>query len=161
MATTKARLKLAQRLDPGGHIRVSLAGELDIATADEAYVYLREAIRRTEATVEVDATGLSFCGAVGLRVLTRAACDARLERRPLRMTAMPPSLLRMIRITGLHRAYPELVPLRAALLHGFPRERFGTIDPNARPCEQVETCPWGYGWPGPGRSQGESQGSRE
>lgn len=110
---TTARLELVRRLDPSGRTLVSLSGELDIATADQAYAYLHEAIRRARATVEVDATGLNFCGAAGLRVFARAACDARLERRPLTMKAMRPSLLRMIRITGLHRAYPELVPLRA------------------------------------------------
>lgn len=111
--TTTTGLELHQRVAAGGHTVVSLNGELDIATADEAYAYLRDTIRRPGTSVAVDATRLSFCGAAGLRVFAKAACDARLEGRPLRMVAMRPSLLRIIRITGLHRLYPELVPVQA------------------------------------------------
>jgi anti-sigma B factor antagonist len=91
-----------------------MRGQLDIATAEEAYAGLHDAIRRARGSVEVDATGLSFCDAAGLRVFIWAVRDARAERRQLALTAAGPSLLRMIRITGLHRAYPELIPLWAA-----------------------------------------------
>lgn len=88
-----------------------------MANADEAYGYLHEAIQETKAIVVLDATGLSFCGAAGLRVLAQAADDARLNSRPFMMAAARPALLRMLQITGLDRAYPELVPIPAQPCH--------------------------------------------
>jgi anti-sigma B factor antagonist len=107
---TTARLELARFLTPSGHVVVLMEGELDLTTAEEAYAYLHETILQSQAAVTVDASGLRFCGAAGLRVLTHAASDARVAGCPLTITAMHPSLLKIIRVTGLHRAYPELLP---------------------------------------------------
>jgi anti-anti-sigma factor len=110
--TTATGLKLSRHTGIGGRTVVSLRGELDIATADEAYTFLHDTIRQPGTTIAIDATGLRFCGAAGLRVFERVAAYARLEGRPFSVTAMRPSLLRMIQITGLSRSYPELVPVR-------------------------------------------------
>jgi anti-sigma B factor antagonist len=78
-----------------------VAGELDIATAEQAYSYLSEVIDGRTAPVTVDLSGLTFCDASGLGVLARAArC---------------PSLLKIMRITGLDRAFPELHPTVSAV----------------------------------------------
>jgi anti-sigma B factor antagonist len=87
-----------------------VAGELDIATAEQAYSYLSEVIDGRPAPVTVDLSGLTFCDASGLGVLARAARYARHKGRQLALTSARPSLLKIMRITGLDRAFPELHP---------------------------------------------------
>jgi anti-sigma B factor antagonist len=58
----------------------------------------------------VDLAGLTFCDASGLGVLARLARHARQAGRQLRLTSARPSVVKIIRITGLDRAFPELRP---------------------------------------------------
>ena len=111
------QLELSCRTDGDGNQVVSVSGELDIATAEQAYTYISDVIdaRETGPTpVSVDLSGLIFCDASGLSVLARIARHARQAGRQLRLTAVRPSLLKIMRITGLDRAFPELVPPASA-----------------------------------------------
>ena len=107
------QLELSCRVDGDGNQVVSVVGELDIATAEQAYVYISDVIDAWPAPVSVDLSGLTFCDASGLGVLARTARHARQAGRQLRLTAARPSLLKIMRITGLDRAFPELVPSAA------------------------------------------------
>jgi anti-sigma B factor antagonist len=105
-------LELACATDEDGNQIISVTGELDIATADQAYAYISDVIDawlgEPPAPVSVDLSGLTFCDASGLSALARIARHARQAGRQLRLTAARPSLLKIMRITGLDRAYPEL-----------------------------------------------------
>jgi anti-sigma B factor antagonist len=105
-----AQLELSCRTDEDGTQVVSVTGELDIATAEQAYAYISEIIDVRRASVSVDLSGLTFCDASGLGVLAKIARHARQAGRQLRLTAARPSLLRIMRITGLDRTFPELRP---------------------------------------------------
>jgi len=107
------QLELSCQVDGDGNQIVSVVGELDIATAEQAYVYISDVIDAWPAPVSVDLSGLTFCDASGLGVLARTARHARQAGRQLRLTAARPSLLKIMRITGLDRAFPELVPSAA------------------------------------------------
>jgi anti-sigma B factor antagonist len=87
---------------------ISVTGELDVATAEQAYAYISDVIDAWPTPVSVDLSGLTFCDASGLGALARIARHARQAGRQLRLTAARPSLLKIMRITGLDRAYPEL-----------------------------------------------------
>ena len=104
------QLELSCRTDADGNQVVSVTGELDIATAEQAYTYISEVIDGRPEPVSVDLSGLTFCDASGLGVLARIARHARQAGRQLRLTAARPSLLKIMRITGLDRAFPELRP---------------------------------------------------
>ena len=107
------QLELSCRTDGDGNQVVSVTGELDIATAERAYVFISDVIDAWDtvpAPVSMDLSGLTFCDASGLGVLARIARHARQAGRQLRLTAARPSLLRIMRITGLDRTFPELVP---------------------------------------------------
>ena len=107
------QLELSCQLDGDGNQVVSVTGELDIATAEQAYLYISDVIDASEtgpAPVSVDLSGLTFCDAAGLGVLARIARHARQAGRQLKLIAARPSLLKIMRITGLDRAFPELVP---------------------------------------------------
>ena len=105
-----AQLELSCRTGSNGYQIVSVTGELDIATAELAYSYLSEVIDGRLAPVTVDLSGLTFCDASGLGVLARSARYARQKGRQLALASARPSLLKIMRITGLDRAFPELHP---------------------------------------------------
>ena len=79
---------LSCRTGANGYQIVSVTGELDIATAEQAYSYISEVIDGRQAPVTVDLSGLTFCDAAGLGVLARIARHAREAGRQL-MLAWP------------------------------------------------------------------------
>jgi len=105
-----AQLELSCETGANGYQIVSVTGELDIATAEKAYSYISEVIDGRSAPVTVDLSGLTFCDASGLGALARIARHARQAGRQLMLTSARPSLLKIMRITGLDRAFPELNP---------------------------------------------------
>jgi len=123
-----AQLELSCRTGPNGYQIVSVTGELDIATAEQAYSYISEIIDGRLAPVTVDLSGLTFCDASGLGVLARAARYAREKGRQLGLASARPSLLKIMRITGLDRAFPELHPSA----HAYSALAGGSV-PGARP----------------------------
>jgi len=109
-AAEPAQLELSCQTGANGYQIVSVTGELDIATAEQAYSYISEVIDGRSAPVTVDLSGLTFCDASGLGALARIARHARQNGRQLMLTSARPSLLKIMRITGLDRAFPELHP---------------------------------------------------
>ena len=112
---TQNQLGLSQTTGLDGSQVVSVSGELDIATAEQAYAYLSDVIDHGYAALSVDLAGLTFCDASGLGVLARTANHAREAGRPLKLTSARPSLVKIMRITGMDSAFPELsrpVPVR-------------------------------------------------
>lgn len=109
-AAESVQLELSTRIGANGYQIVSVTGELDIATAEQAYSYISEVIDGRLAPVTVDLSGLTFCDASGLGVLARAARYARQKGREFMLDSARPSLLKIMRITGLDRAFPELHP---------------------------------------------------
>jgi anti-sigma B factor antagonist len=83
--------------DRDGVVIVSLTGELDMATENQAAVALRDATARGVPVV-LDMTGLRFFSSAGLRLLVRLhdgasvdvrlAGDQRVVRRPLELTGL-------------------------------------------------------------------------
>jgi anti-anti-sigma factor len=105
-----AQLELSTRTGANGYQIVSVAGELDIATAEQAYSYISEVIDERPAPVTVDLSGLTFCDASGLGALARVARHAREAGRQIMLTSARPSVVKIMRITGLDRVFPELRP---------------------------------------------------
>ena len=58
----------------------------------------------------MDLSGRTFCDASGLGALARVARHARQAGRQLMLASARPSLMKIMRITGLDRAFPELHP---------------------------------------------------
>jgi anti-sigma B factor antagonist len=100
---------------------VSARGELDIATADQAYAYLRDVVDGQHGPLTVNLEGLTFCDAAGLSVLARLAGHSRLLGRELKLAAARPSLLRIMRITGMDEAFPEVRGAKLNLI-AWPRQ---------------------------------------
>ena len=108
-----AQLELSTSTGDNGYQVVSVAGELDIATAEQAYSFITEVIDgrlRGSAPVTVDLSGVTFCDASGLGALARLARYARAAGRQLKLASVRPSVMKVMRITSLDRVFPELHP---------------------------------------------------
>jgi anti-anti-sigma factor len=115
------QLELTYRVEADGTATVLARGELDIATADQAYAYLRDVVDSQPGPVTMDLSELTFCDAAGLGVLARVAGHARRSGRSLRLTAVRPSMVRIMRITGMDEAFPE-VRGQALTMIALPRQ---------------------------------------
>lgn len=102
------QLELAYQVTTGGEATVRVRGELDIATADQAYAYLRDVVDSQRGSITMNLADLRFCDAAGLSVLARVATRARRSGHAVKLTAARPSLLRIMRITGMDEAFPEI-----------------------------------------------------
>jgi anti-anti-sigma factor len=99
-------LTLSSRISQTGQITITLAGELDYASADQAYEYVRGAIDAHGGQVLLDMAGLTFCDAGGLGALARMSRHAGQAGSPLHLVAPPARLMKIIGITGLQDELP-------------------------------------------------------
>ncbi|HYZ77128.1 MAG TPA: STAS domain-containing protein [Gaiellaceae bacterium] len=84
---------------------VSVAGELDIATAGRLREELERAIGRGARRVIVDLIGLTFIDSVALGVLTEGARRLRADGGVCVVVSQDPRILRVFEITGLDRVF--------------------------------------------------------
>ena len=82
-----------------------LDGELDIASAEQAVSYVRDVIDHRRGPVIVNLAALAFCDARGLAALVRMARYAEQSDCPFQVTSPGPSLVKIMRITGLDRRF--------------------------------------------------------
>jgi anti-sigma B factor antagonist len=99
-------LTLSCLISQTGQTTVTFAGELDYASADQAYGYVRDVINAHGGQVLLDVAGLSFCDARGLGALARMSRHARQAGSPLHLVAPPPLLRKIIGITDLEDMLP-------------------------------------------------------
>ena len=115
------QLELAHQVASDGKATVRVRGELDIATADQAYAYLRDIVDSQPGPVTMNLAELTFCDAAGLGVLARVAGHARRSGRSLKLAAARPSMVRIMRITGLDETFPEVRSQSLAMIC-WPRQ---------------------------------------
>jgi anti-anti-sigma factor len=122
-AVDSAQLELVHQAEADGGATVKVSGELDIHTADRAYAYLREIVDNQTGPVTLNLAGLTFCDAAGLGVLARMAGYAKRSGCSLRLKAARPALLRIMQMTGMDQAFPEIASpsFQIALPHERPR----------------------------------------
>jgi anti-sigma B factor antagonist len=107
-AAVREQLELSHWVRPVGEAVVGIGGELDFATAEMAVRYVSRVIDSHHGPVIVDLTALGFCDAQGLGALVRMAGHAGRAGRPFRLVSPSPSVVKIMRITGLDRRF--LVP---------------------------------------------------
>jgi anti-sigma B factor antagonist len=86
-------------------VTLTLAGELDLATAERAFGYVRDAIDRHRGSIVLDLAAVSFCDARGLDALVRMRRYAERLGRPLSLMSPRPQVEKILRITGLDREF--------------------------------------------------------
>ena len=107
-ASVGEQLELSQRVLPTGEAVAGIGGELDFATAEMAVRYVSRIIDSHRGPVIADLTALVFCDAQGLSALVRMAGYAERTGRPFRLVSPSPSVVKIMRLTGLDRRF--LVP---------------------------------------------------
>lgn len=95
-------LELSHRISHAGEAVVQLGGELDIVSAEVAVSYVTDIIDRHGGPVTADLSALAFCDARGLAALVRMAGYAERADCPFRLASPNPSLVKIMRITGLN-----------------------------------------------------------
>jgi anti-sigma B factor antagonist len=97
---------------------VSVAGELDLYTAERLRAGLDEASATGADRIVVDLSGISFIESTALGVLVQRAKRVA-ERGPtLALVSNDPRTLRVFEVTGLRRIFPMHATLHAALSDG-------------------------------------------
>ena len=94
-------LELSHRVLDAGGAAVELGGELDAATADAAFGYVKEVIDHCGGPVVVGLAGVRFCDARGLHALVRMARYAERADCAFRVSSPSPRLTQLMQITGL------------------------------------------------------------
>jgi anti-sigma B factor antagonist len=124
-----------------GYTIVTVAGELDIATAPE----LRECLVPLLAecrTLVIDLDRVSFCDATGLGVLAGAANRARANRARLHLVCSRPNIRRLFDLTGLARRLPLARTLGEAVAAlPSPRTRPGRAPATPAPLPPPPSSP--------------------
>ena len=80
-------LALSCRISQAGQATGTFAGELDAASADQAYGYVRDVIDAHGGQVLLDVAGLSFCDACGLGAFARMSRHAAQAGSSVRLVA--------------------------------------------------------------------------
>jgi anti-sigma B factor antagonist len=108
-------LELSHWISLAGESIVDLGGELDIVSAEVAVRYVRNIVDRRRRPVIADLAALSFCDARGLAALVQMAGYAEQMGCTFRLASPRPSLVKIMRITGLDRRFLAVqVPEQAA-----------------------------------------------
>jgi anti-anti-sigma factor len=100
-----APMELRHRICPTGETVVDFGGDLDVLSAEVAVSYVRDVIDRHHGPVTVNLTELVFCDAEGLGALVRMGRYAEQKGRSFRLVSPSPSLIKIMRITGLDRRF--------------------------------------------------------
>jgi len=95
-------IELSHSISPAGEPVVQLRGDLDYASAEVAVSYVTGVIDRHGGPLTADLSALTFCDARGLAALVRMARYAERAGCPFRLASPSASLVRIMRITGLH-----------------------------------------------------------
>ncbi|MFE9846168.1 STAS domain-containing protein [Streptomyces goshikiensis] len=101
MKTALIDLKTVAR-DARG-LRVSLAGELDLYTAEQVGPRLRELARSGHRDIVVDLCGLSFCDSAGIDLFIRLHRRCRAEGTRLLLCDVPPLVVKSMRVLAADR----------------------------------------------------------
>jgi anti-anti-sigma factor len=90
--------------------RLTVAGEIDIATADSLTDVALRALRRPARVLLLDLSGVSFCGAAGVSSLLEIHHAARDARINLVLTCIQPHVRRILDLVGASAVIPIADP---------------------------------------------------
>ena len=98
-------LQIRARGAAEGSAILMLAGEVDLANADEVERKLRAYVASTTGDVRIDCRALEFIDSSGLRVLVRVDRLLARDARRLVLTRVPTFILRVLQLSGLEPVF--------------------------------------------------------
>jgi anti-anti-sigma factor len=102
--TVPSRVRLSSRRLPTYTV-VAIHGQLDTTTVPSLRERLLLALHHTTFPVIIDLSGVSSCDTAGLAPLIGARRRGRLHGITVSLAAPRPNMSRLLRTTGLHRAF--------------------------------------------------------
>lgn len=90
-------------LHGGDETVVSVAGELDMSTADQLSTTVNEELRQGPGRIVLDLAGLTFCDSLGLGTLVVLSRTARIQQAYLLLRNPSPFFNRMLDVTGVRQ----------------------------------------------------------
>ena len=97
------------------HTVLSVAGEIDIATAPSLRMHLLDLIEQAKLSLIVDLEAVDFLDSTGLGVLVSALKRVRGYEGDLALVCTRPQVLKVFDITGLSRVFAIHDTVEAAL----------------------------------------------
>jgi anti-anti-sigma factor len=101
------QLQIEVRHD-GGRAVLTLAGELDMASAERLQQAIDDASPRAETSIVLNLDGLQFIDSTGLRVMLRALERCRARGQEFAITPGSPQVQRLLSITGVATHLPTI-----------------------------------------------------
>ncbi|MEV3923717.1 STAS domain-containing protein [Actinomadura coerulea] len=98
------------------HTVITISGDLDISSAPSLREPLETALRDAGPLVVIDLSGVTFCDAAGLTLLTGARRITEPEGVTLVLAAPRPHMVRLLRVSGLSRVFAVRPTVDAARL---------------------------------------------
>jgi anti-anti-sigma factor len=79
---------------------LTLAGDIDVTTADVVRAAARRCLRERPARLSLDLRSVTFCDAAGVRALRQARQEAAAARAEFRIIAPGPMVVRVLTLAG-------------------------------------------------------------
>ncbi|MFB8241242.1 STAS domain-containing protein [Kitasatospora purpeofusca] len=98
-------LVVETRSAPGGAMLCILVGDLDIETLAPAAETLGALVAQRPEAVVIDLGGVGFCDSSGLNVLLKTRIAAEQAGLELRLAAVPPTVMRVLDLTGARAVF--------------------------------------------------------
>jgi anti-sigma B factor antagonist len=111
----RPRATVEVRPAAGGAQVCVLAGDLDIENLTPAAQALAALVAQRPRAVVVDLSGVGFCDSSGLNLLLRTRLAAEEEGVALRLAAVPPTVMRVLELTGAHTVFSLHASVESAL----------------------------------------------
>ncbi|MER5352106.1 STAS domain-containing protein [Kitasatospora sp. NPDC002551] len=111
----RPELVVETRSGPDGAVVCTLAGDLDVETLAPAAEALAQLVAGRTGAVVVDLRGVGFCDSSGLNVLLRTRLAAQRAGLELRLAAVPPTVMRVLDLTGARTVFAIHESVDAAL----------------------------------------------
>ena len=89
-----------------GEVVLTLAGDIDVTTADVVRAAARRCLRERPARLSLDLRAVTFCDAAGARALRRARQEAAAARAEFRIIAPSPIVVRVLTLAGADDLLP-------------------------------------------------------
>ena len=107
-------LQISTRAEDGAVV-VTVAGEVDVATAPQLDATLSDLIADGAVTLVVDLSEVGFLDSTGLGVLVKAVKRTREAAGGVAVVTTSPRVLKVLNITGLDKAIPVHATVDEAL----------------------------------------------
>jgi anti-anti-sigma factor len=99
---------------------ISVAGELDMATAPQLQTHITELLEQGHKRIVFDLADVSFCDSTGLSVFVRAANGCDETDGGVRLAAPQRGVLRILEVSGLVEVLPTYTTVDEAIAADAP-----------------------------------------